>query len=275
MGKIVFGMILGLILAPVIVLAWFHYGNPPVAVGDSPLPGERMITSVPLEARIEREAPQKAAVEANEDTFVAGARLYSDRCAVCHGFHGKPAAIAAHMFPSAPQLWQKHPNSSVIGVSDDPPGETYWKIANGIRLTGMPAFQGSVERDRDVAGEPAAGQCRQAAAAGGFADGARQPARRGRRGGAKDGRGAGGGEEAVGARAPCLKIRRLPKGSQAPSCAPLMWRWQCEILANLRPVLERNCDGDRESGVETIVQIVPVACVIKIHIVGFVPVWSP
>jgi mono/diheme cytochrome c family protein len=25
-------------------------------------------------------------------------------------------------------------------VSDDPPGETYWKVANGIRLTGMPAF---------------------------------------------------------------------------------------------------------------------------------------
>jgi thiosulfate dehydrogenase len=27
-----------------------------------------------------------------------------------------------------------------VGVSDDPPGETYWKVANGIRLTGMPAF---------------------------------------------------------------------------------------------------------------------------------------
>jgi mono/diheme cytochrome c family protein len=26
-------------------------------------------------------------------------------------------------------------------VSDDPPGETYWKAANGIRLTGMPAFK--------------------------------------------------------------------------------------------------------------------------------------
>ena len=43
--------------------------------------------------------------------------------------------------PERPQLWQKHPNSSVIGVSDNPPGETYWKIANGIRLTGMPAFK--------------------------------------------------------------------------------------------------------------------------------------
>jgi thiosulfate dehydrogenase len=28
-----------------------------------------------------------------------------------------------------------------VGVSDDPAGETYWKVANGIRLTGMPAYK--------------------------------------------------------------------------------------------------------------------------------------
>ena len=44
------------------------------------------------------------------------------------------------MYPSAPALWQQHKNSDVVGVSDDPPGETYWKVTNGIRLTGMPAF---------------------------------------------------------------------------------------------------------------------------------------
>jgi thiosulfate dehydrogenase len=27
-----------------------------------------------------------------------------------------------------------------MGVTDDPAGETYWKVANGIRLTGMPAY---------------------------------------------------------------------------------------------------------------------------------------
>jgi hypothetical protein len=43
------------------------------------------------------------------------------------------------MYPEAPQLWAPHRNG-VVGVSDDPPGETYWKVANGIRLTGMPAF---------------------------------------------------------------------------------------------------------------------------------------
>ena len=45
------------------------------------------------------------------------------------------------MYPNAPQLWEKHTNSDVVGVSDDPPGETYWKVSNGIRLTGMPAFK--------------------------------------------------------------------------------------------------------------------------------------
>ena len=25
-------------------------------------------------------------------------------------------------------------------MTDDEPGETYWKVANGIRLTGMPGF---------------------------------------------------------------------------------------------------------------------------------------
>jgi mono/diheme cytochrome c family protein len=45
------------------------------------------------------------------------------------------------MFPNAPPLWERHHNGEVVGVSDDPPGETYWKVANGIRLTGMPSFK--------------------------------------------------------------------------------------------------------------------------------------
>jgi hypothetical protein len=44
------------------------------------------------------------------------------------------------MFPDAPPLWEKH-HGEVVGVSDDPPGETYWKVVNGIRLSGMPAYK--------------------------------------------------------------------------------------------------------------------------------------
>ena len=38
-------------------------------------------------------------------------------------------------------MWKKHAKGNVVGVSDDEPGETYWKVANGIRLTGMPAYK--------------------------------------------------------------------------------------------------------------------------------------
>jgi mono/diheme cytochrome c family protein len=52
------------------------------------------------------------------------------------------------MYPSAPPLWQKHPDSEVVGVSDDPAGETVWKVANGIRLTGMPAFKDTLSETK-------------------------------------------------------------------------------------------------------------------------------
>jgi mono/diheme cytochrome c family protein len=141
MGRIVFGVILGLILAPLALLAWFHWGHVPVAVADPPLPMEKQITHVALDARIAREMPGNPPIQANQDNLTAGAEVYRDQCAACHGFYGRPSSFAAHMYPKAPALWQKHKNSDVVGVSDDPPGETYWKVANGIRLTGMPAFK--------------------------------------------------------------------------------------------------------------------------------------
>jgi len=141
MGRTFFGVILGLILAPLALLAWFQWGHPPVAVADPPLPLERQITQVPLNARIARELPGNQPIPADEANLTAGAQVYRDQCAVCHGFHDRPSSFAAHMFPEAPALWEKHQDSDVVGVSDDPPGETYWKVANGIRLTGMPAFK--------------------------------------------------------------------------------------------------------------------------------------
>ena len=140
MGRIIIGIILGLVLAPLVVLGWFRWGHPPVAVADSPLPMERWITHVALNARIDREKPEGPLIQVDENNLVAGAEVYRDQCAACHGFYGKPSSFGPHMFPKGPQLWQKHRTGTAVGVSNDPPGETYWKVANGIRLTGMPAF---------------------------------------------------------------------------------------------------------------------------------------
>ncbi len=138
--RFLMGVVIGILLVPVGVLMWFRIGHVPVAVADPPLPDERAFTSAPLHARIDRETANPP-MQPDEANLVAGAHIYGDQCAVCHGYYGKPSAIARNMFPDAPALWEKHPNSDVVGVSDDPPGETYWKVSNGIRLSGMPSFK--------------------------------------------------------------------------------------------------------------------------------------
>lgn len=139
MGRILFGVIIGILLIPVLGYCWFKFGHPPVAVTDPPLPFERFVTHIPLNARINSEMIHNAPIPADESNFVAGAQIYHQQCAACHGIPGKPSSFGQYMFPRAPQLWEKHRNG-VVGVSDDPPGETYWKVENGIRLTGMPSY---------------------------------------------------------------------------------------------------------------------------------------
>lgn len=141
MFRFLLGLVLGLILLPAAAWYWLGHGNPPVAVTDSPFPMERQIAGGALHNRIDKEAPANSPVQANEATFVAGAKIYREQCAFCHGVSGSPSQVGKHMFPDAPPLWEKHKHGDVVGVSDDPPGETYWKVANGIRLTGMPAYK--------------------------------------------------------------------------------------------------------------------------------------
>jgi mono/diheme cytochrome c family protein len=139
MKGFILGLIIGLAAVPLAAFFYFRSGHPPVAVADAPFPLERQIGRGPLHARIAREMPARAPLSPSETNLMIGAQIYRQQCAACHGLYGRPSDFAAHMYPRAPQLWAPHGNG-VVGVSDDPPGETYWKVKNGIRLTGMPAF---------------------------------------------------------------------------------------------------------------------------------------
>jgi mono/diheme cytochrome c family protein len=119
---------------------YLKYGHPPVAAADKAFPLEAQIVHVPLGARIAKELEQPP-FGTSEDVYEAGAKIYVASCASCHGTPGHDSPYAKWMYPSAPQLWKKHARNSVVGVSDDEPGETYWKVKNGIRLTGMPSYE--------------------------------------------------------------------------------------------------------------------------------------
>jgi thiosulfate dehydrogenase len=134
-----FGLVLGILSIVFLAYCYFALGMAPVAVKDGTMPFEKWAARTALHKRIDKEMPRTSPIPASPENLAAGAKIYKDNCAECHGLKGQEQTAGAKgMFPEAPHLFHGH------GVTDDPVGETYWKVANGIRLSGMPAFRGSL-----------------------------------------------------------------------------------------------------------------------------------
>jgi thiosulfate dehydrogenase len=139
----IFGFIAALTLIAAGGLGYIALGLAPVATASAPLPFERLITGIALDARVKREAPKSSPIAASDEVYAAGAQIYRHNCAVCHGLPGRDqTAIAKGEFPKPPELFNGE------GVTDELVGVTYWKVANGIRLTGMPGFRDSLSREQ-------------------------------------------------------------------------------------------------------------------------------
>ena len=101
------------------------------------MPFEKKFAKMALHAHIAKEKIPESPVAADEKSYLSGAEVYKQNCAVCHGLPDQPKTVIAQgMYPPPPQLFHG------TGVSDDPASESYWKAENGIRLTGMPGFKG-------------------------------------------------------------------------------------------------------------------------------------
>ncbi len=93
-------------------------------------------------------APPPPPFGLSEDVFEAGAHIYKQHCASCHGTPGQDAVAALRMNPPSPQLWKKRGNSSVVGVSAAPPGRTFLQTRDGMRGSGMPSYQHILSDDQ-------------------------------------------------------------------------------------------------------------------------------
>lgn len=137
MGK---GFALGFVaaIATLIVAGYFFVASGALPAGQDSKPSrlEKWAANTSLQATMRREAAGlKSAVQPTDENLTAGIVLYRTHCQVCHGGpDGTTSAIARGMTPKAPQLAKD-------GVEDDPEAVTFWKIAHGIRFTGMPAFR--------------------------------------------------------------------------------------------------------------------------------------
>jgi mono/diheme cytochrome c family protein len=133
---ILLGILLGFVLVGVGGYFYFASGQVPVATNSPEMPFERKFAKLALHAYLDKLPHPNPPVPVDEANLLAGAKVYKEDCAVCHGLPGEPHnAIGNGMFPRPPLLFRG------VGVTDDDAWESYHKVSGGIRMTGMPGFK--------------------------------------------------------------------------------------------------------------------------------------
>ncbi|MCL5005318.1 MAG: cytochrome c [Acidobacteria bacterium] len=140
MSRFLIGLLIGIILVPAGFYLYLRSGDAPVATWAQPMPFERFLVKTAMRATIDNEETPIHLGKISNGSLVVGAHIYQQNCAFCHGLPNQTPTVAAKgMFPPPPQFFR--PNAKKI---DDPASEIYWKVKNGIRLTGMPGFRASL-----------------------------------------------------------------------------------------------------------------------------------
>lgn len=81
--------------------------------------------------------PRQTPIPPSSANLVAGAQLYTEHCAFCHGLPGRPRSVAAQgEFPAPPQFFV-HTDRLATGL-------LFFRIHKGLRLTSMPGFGSSL-----------------------------------------------------------------------------------------------------------------------------------
>jgi mono/diheme cytochrome c family protein len=139
-GRFLLGVVVGLLILPASLYLYVATGHAPVATADAAMPMEAFFAKIGRKSRIKAEQPKRDLATVSIGDLAAGADIYQKDCAFCHGLPNQPKPDAAKgMFPHAPQLLDKEDM-----VTEDPIGESFWKVKNGIRLSGMPGFKESL-----------------------------------------------------------------------------------------------------------------------------------
>jgi thiosulfate dehydrogenase len=138
MGKFLLGMLFAIVIIFVGGFLLLKKGYLNFSADGGPLPFEKSIAMAAVDASIERHAPErKNPNSSSEETLVAGAQLYLNHCAGCHGVPSNPEApFGKSFYPPVPAFFKDAP--------DMPENHNFYIIAHGIRWTGMPGWNKSL-----------------------------------------------------------------------------------------------------------------------------------
>jgi thiosulfate dehydrogenase len=135
MIKFFLGVVVGIGLVVLASYLFVTRGGVFMGTDTKPLPLERTIAGAAITASIGRSADDPSPLPADESNLLAGAKIYMQTCAGCHGRLDQASSGAKAFYPRPPHLLP--PGK---GVTDDPEGATHWVVKNGIRFSAMPSF---------------------------------------------------------------------------------------------------------------------------------------
>jgi mono/diheme cytochrome c family protein len=139
MGKFLLGVIVTLLVLVLAVLGFATLGLFPTAANVEPPHFERHLAMSAVDASMERHAPRISnPLTPTDQNLEEGMKLYTMNCALCHGsLDRKPSTLATSFYPPPPNLISDPP--------DDPEWHIYYTIRTGVRYTGMPAWDKTLE----------------------------------------------------------------------------------------------------------------------------------
>jgi mono/diheme cytochrome c family protein len=135
MIKFFLGLVIGIAL--VLLAGYFFATRGGIFMGTDtkPLPFEETLAGSAITASIGKSANDPSPLPADETNLLAGAKIYMQACAGCHGRLDKASSGAKGFYPPPPELLP--PGK---GVTEDPVGATHWVVKNGVRFSAMASF---------------------------------------------------------------------------------------------------------------------------------------
>ena len=135
MIKFFLGVVVGIGLVVLASYLFVKRGGIFMGTGTKPSPLERTIASAAITASIGKSANDPSPLPADETNLQAGAKIYMNVCAGCHGKLDQASSGAKGFYPEPPHLLPP-----TVGVTDDPVGAIHWIVKNGVRFSAMPSF---------------------------------------------------------------------------------------------------------------------------------------
>ncbi len=143
MRNFILGIVVTIVVLLIVGLGLALLGFLPTRANTTPPDAESRIAMSALDNSVDRHAPRlNSPVPPTDENLIAGMKIYTMNCALCHGgIDRQPSTLEKSFYPPPPNF--------ILSPPDDPEWHLFYVIHNGIRYTGMPAWDKTLS-DPDI-----------------------------------------------------------------------------------------------------------------------------